>query len=91
MRHLSRTANELIEGNYSNLGGPFTEGKVFQINVNALETTGLTKEQILQEYRDIFEGLGELGEPLHLEIDESVTPVQLPPRRVPEVSAKIPL
>ena len=38
----------------------------------------------------VFQGLGELGEPLHLEEDEMITPVQIPPRRIPE-ALKVPL
>ena len=34
---------------------------------------------------DVFQGLGELGEPLHLEVNDMITPVQIPPRRIPEV------
>jgi len=45
---------------------------------------GLSKEEILNKYTDVFQGLGELGEPLRLEVDEMVKPVQIPPRRIPE-------
>ncbi|CAB4042146.1 Hypothetical predicted protein, partial [Paramuricea clavata] len=38
--------------------------------------TGLTMEQITSEYKDIFEGLGQLGPKLHLELEENVKPVQ---------------
>ena len=44
----------------------------------------LTKEDMLRKYPAVFEGLGDLGEPLHLEVDDTVTPVQIPPRRIPE-------
>ena len=42
----------------------------------------LTKEQLTSEYAKVFEGLGLLSGPLHLEIDETVPTVQLPVRRV---------
>ena len=39
---------------------------------------------LLQAYKDVFDGsLGCLGEPLHLDIEKSVTPVQIPTRKVP--------
>ena len=37
----------------------------------------LTEEQILKDYRDVFEGL------CHLEVDQTVRPVIHPPRKVP--------
>ena len=51
---------------------------------------GLSEEEIRTKYADVFQGLGELGEPLHLEVDEMITPVQIPPRRIPE-ALKVPL
>ena len=36
----------------------------------------------------MFRGLGELGEPLHLEVDESIKPVQIQPRRTLEALTK---
>ncbi len=47
-------------------------------------------EQITKEYKDVFEGLGQLGPKLHLEIDENVKPVQQAVRKIPE-SMKDPL
>ncbi len=52
--------------------------------------TGLTMEQITEEYKDVFERLGQLGPKLHLEIDENVNPVQQAVRKIPE-SMKDPL
>jgi len=46
---------------------------------------GLSKEEILNKYTDVFQGLEELGKPLRLEVDEMVKPVQIPPRRISEV------
>ena len=45
--------------------------------------TPLTREQILQEYSDVFKGEGCIEEKLHLQIDKTVPPVQLPTRKVP--------
>jgi len=39
-------------------------------------------------YADVFQGLGELGEPLLLEVDESIKPVQIPPWRIAEAPRK---
>lgn len=50
-----------------------------------LHMFGLTKQKVLSKYLDLFEGLGDLGDPLHLEIDDTVKPVQIPPRRIPEI------
>ena len=45
---------------------------------------GLTLEDIQETYSDVFEGLGTLGQELHLEVDPNCPPVQLPPRKIPE-------
>ena len=38
---------------------------------------------LLQAYKDVFDGsLGCLGKPLHLDIEDSATPVQIPTRKV---------
>ena len=43
----------------------------------------LRKEDILDQYADTYEGLGELGPPVHFQIDESIQPVQMPVHRIP--------
>lgn len=43
----------------------------------------LTKEMLLLEYPDVFEGTGKFEDPYHLEIDENAVPVVHPPRKVP--------
>ena len=45
----------------------------------------ITKQNILQHYANIFEqGCGKpLGNPLHIDMDPSVTPVHAPRRRIP--------
>ena len=43
-----------------------------------------SKEQILQGYPDVFEGIGCFpGSPCHIQIDESITPKQTPCRQMP--------
>ena len=46
-------------------------------------TAGLTRDHIMKNYADVFEGLGHMPGKLHLDIDETVKPVVMPPRRVP--------
>ena len=41
------------------------------------------KEQILQEYSDVFDGLGVLPGEYHIEVDQEHTPVIRAPRRIP--------
>ena len=45
----------------------------------------LTKESVLQHYKDVFKPGRDksLGEPLHIEMDPNVKPVHAPTRRVP--------
>ena len=45
---------------------------------------GLTLEHVCSQYEDVLDGLGNLGTPLRLEVDETVKPVQQPLRRVLE-------
>ena len=49
----------------------------------ASPSSSLTKEQVLTDFGDIFKGLGKMDGKLHLEKNESVPPVIMPPRRVP--------
>jgi hypothetical protein len=43
----------------------------------------LMKEIILEQYADLFTGVGRLTGEVHLEIDTTAKPVQMPPRRLP--------
>ena len=43
----------------------------------------ITKQQLIEEYPEVFQGQGILPRTLHLEIDESISPVQLPTRKIP--------
>lgn len=47
------------------------------------ENNSKLKDPILLEYQDVFEGLGCLPGPYTIQIDESITPVVHPPRRIP--------
>ena len=77
----SRAAQQmnLIRVNHENMLPRANEVHVVQTP----SEIGLSEEEIRTKY-DVFQGLGELGEPLHLEVDEMITPVQIPPRRIPE-------
>ena len=43
----------------------------------------ITKQHLIKEYPEVFQVQGILPRTLHLEIDESVSPVQLPTRKIP--------
>ena len=64
-----------------------------QVNSICENQTNLTKEKILQDYKDVFEGLGNIGK-ASLTVDPEVTPVHHAPRRIAvtlhkEVKAKL--
>ena len=43
-----------------------------------------SKEQILQSYSDVFDGIGHLpGSPYHIQLDSSITPKQTPCQLIP--------
>ncbi|CAC5389163.1 unnamed protein product [Mytilus coruscus] len=46
-------------------------------------TKPLSKEIVMKEYADIFEGTGKLEGKYHLELDNTANPVVHPPRKVP--------
>ena len=82
----SRAAQQmnLIQVNHENILSETNEVRA----VNNQRTRALTKEDVLRKYPDVFEGLGELGEPLYLEVDDTVKPVQISPKRIPEALRK---
>lgn len=47
------------------------------------QTDVLTKDKILNEYADVFDGLSRMEGQLHLRVDETVSPTVMPPRRLP--------
>jgi len=48
------------------------------------EENGLTKENVLQDYADVFgDDLGCMEGKVHLETDPNITPTVMPPRRIP--------
>lgn len=52
-------------------------------NIRSVSDTAATQPAIVSKCEDVFSGEGKLEEKLHLEIDKSVTPVELPARKVP--------
>lgn len=56
---------------------------VFQMQNQETQRSGLSQEQILSDYSDIFTGLGKLPGVYKIEMDPNVKPVQHNPRRVP--------
>ena len=56
---------------------------ILLVTSQSTNTQGLSEHDIVNGYSDVFKSKGKLECQLHLELDESVQPVQLPPRRVP--------
>ncbi|XP_014677266.1 PREDICTED: uncharacterized protein K02A2.6-like [Priapulus caudatus] len=56
---------------------------IMKVETRESSKVPLTKEVLMEEFKDVFEGTGRLPGSLHLEIDTSVPPVVHPPRRVP--------
>lgn len=54
-------------------------------NINSL-----TEERVISEYADVFKGMGKIGGKLHLEVDDKVTPIVMPPN-MPPVAVKVKL
>ena len=70
------------------LSGPTSEKRgLIKVNdellINSVESSkGLTKEDVLIEYKDLFTGLGYIGG-YKIEVTEEAVPKQDPPRSVP--------
>ena len=47
------------------------------------QSSSLTKERVSTDFEDTFKGLEKMEGKLHFEVDESVSPVVMPPDRVP--------
>ena len=56
---------------------------ILLVTSQSTNTQGLSEQDIVDSYSDVLKSKGKLEGQLHLELDESVQPVQLPPRRVP--------
>ena len=56
---------------------------ILLVTSQSTNTQGLSEQDIVNSYLDVFKSKGKLEGQLHLELDQSVQPVQLPPTRVP--------
>ena len=58
---------------------------ILNVNETVVKTEyqGLTMEEVTASYSDVFKGLGCMEGALHLEVDMTVAPAIMPPRRVP--------
>ena len=83
----------IVKGQYKSVLGLKTCEELELLTVNrqnillvtsqSTNKQGLSEQEIVKSYLDVFKSKGKLEGQLHLELDESVQPVQLPPRRVP--------
>ena len=75
----------LVDVHYDIIRDKHTMEKILAATHARTETqTGLTIPQIVTDYADMFEGFGQLGPELQLEVNDSIKPVQLPPWKIPE-------
>ena len=56
---------------------------ILLVTLQSTNTQGLSEQDIVNSYSVVCKSKGKLEGELHLELDKSVQPVQLPPRRVP--------
>ena len=57
--------------------------KLNLVRVESVAQVPLTKEEVVEEFPDVFTGLGCMAGSYHIELDDTVAPVIHPPRRVP--------
>ena len=55
--------------------------QVYEQSEVSNELPGLTYESIMNEFSDVFKDQGHMKRKLHLEVDDSATPVMMPRRR----------
>ena len=67
---------ELVEVKYDNIC-------LKRENICRLKTAPMSKETLLQQYSDVFEGTGKFEGQYHIETDPDVTPKVHPPRKMP--------
>ena len=72
---------KVIEGNQKPLLSGTTCMELGLITVHTV--CNVTSTKLIEQYDDVFKGLGCLGNEHHIEIDKSLTPVQHVPQRVP--------
>ena len=79
---------KVIEGNQKPLLSGTTCMELGLITVHTV--CNVTSNTLIEQYNDVFKGLGCLSNEYHIDVDQSVIPVQHVPRRVP-VAMKEPL
>ena len=83
--HPKKTKSTLYVQNQEVSGQTSTQAVATQMSKHKYSLTKLvtSKAQILCEYPDVFEGIGSLPGPHHIQIDPSVTPKQTPCHPIP--------
>ena len=75
----------VIQGNHGSLLSYRTASDlgIIDLKVNQIQTPQTT-EELIQQFSKLFKGIGKLKDTeLHLHIDDSVSPVAQPARRIP--------
>ena len=80
-------AMSLLTINYENIKAAMSLLTINYENIKAVRqgapSEPLSKEKVLKEFANVFEGTGKLQGKYHLELDENATPIVYPPRKVP--------
>ena len=74
---------KVIKGNHRPLLSGTACIELGLITVHDVCNVTFASNKLIEQYHDVFEGLGCIGEDYHIEIDETIQPVQHVPRRVP--------
>ncbi|GFO26019.1 retrovirus-related pol polyprotein from transposon 17.6 [Plakobranchus ocellatus] len=57
--------------------------KILTVGLNIKDKEKSKNNDIVNEYKDVFQGLGCIGKTVHIELDPNAVPVVHPPRRIP--------
>ena len=62
--------------------------------VNSIQNETLSEAMLRNKYHDVFHGLGKIGDPVHIQLDQDIRPVQAglhryPVNKVPAISNRI--
>ena len=77
---IQEASSSLLSGNLSEDLGLITVKR--ELLVNQVTKSPLTKDEIVKQYKDVFQGLGRIGE-YRIELKEDAKPTQDAPRTVP--------
>ena len=82
--HPTKTKTQVQVQKYEVITKIHNQHHNIQGNTPKPSTLITTQDQILQEYPDVFEGIGKfLGPPYHIQVDPKITPKQTPCRPIP--------